>query len=202
MKTIGDVVAGIKQSGKQEDLVSFFCALNSELKWNHENHMCVTKIDVNSKINKQSFVDTVIIGNDQDIKDDIEEFALTAINSFIYFNSLDNSYIPLNKETIIENSSFVSQMIPSVIPDDNYYIDIITGKTFTYYEEYINALQNQSDYLNSNNMIKSYSTPIGKAFSDKNLDAAFINVMFYPVIIASISILLAVIYVTASLLIE
>ena len=201
MKALGEVVVSTKNSGKQEDLVNFFCALNSDLKWNHANGMCVTRIDMKSRVNGQSFVDTVKIGNSQDIRDDIEEFALTAINSFIYLNSASKDFIPFSKEAIIANQEFIEQMIPSIVPGDKYYLDIILGQTFTYYDDYIRVLKNKTGNHNSNNITKGYSTPAGRAFSDKNLDAAFINIMFYPVIISSISILLAVIYVTVGLLI-
>lgn len=201
MKALGEVVVATKKSGEQDELVNFLCALNNDLKWNHENGICVTKIDMNSRINGQSFVDIVKIANREDIRDDLEELALTAINAFVYLNFSGENFIPLTKEAIIANEEFFEPLIPSIVPGDRYYLDIVEGKVVTYYETYIKTLQNESGYGNGNYITKSYSTPAGRAFSDKNLDAAFINIMFYPVIIASISILLAVVYVTVSLLI-
>ena len=204
MKTIGEVVLNSKRNNNQDELVEFLCGLNIDLKNNHQSGRCVTKIDMTSRVEDKSisFIDIVKIGDKSDIKDDLEELAVTSINAFLFLNMTDDNFIPFNKDAIIKNKNFISTVVPKLISDDNYYIDILTGKTFGYYDDYIKVLSSNNDYGISNNIRKTYSTPAGRAFSDKNLDRAFVNIMFYPVVIASVSIFLAVIYVTVSLLIK
>ena len=204
MKRLSEIVIDAKMNNNQDELVGFFCGLNSDLKWQHSKGLCAKSIDMDTVVDdkSKSFIDTVKLGSPTDVKDDIENFALTAVNSFIYLNNTSNNFIPFSKEAIIENADFIETMIPSVVMGDRYYLDIITGKAFTYYEDYLNVLQNQAGYGNSNRMTKVYSTPAGRAFGEKRVDAAFIDIMFYPVVISAILIVLAVIYVSVTILIH
>ena len=202
MKTIGQTVLEAKENKNEEGLYSLFCGLNGDLKNNHSNHMCITKVDMTSRIdeNSKSFMDTIKVSTSQDIKDDLEEYAITYVNAFVFLNSDSNSFIPLNRNNIITNWESISFMITKATINDNYPFDILSGKAMAYYDDYIKTLDNNNGYAHSNHLSKS--TPAGRAFSDKSLDGAFVNIMFYPVVIASVSILLAVIYVTVSLLIK
>ena len=174
------------------------------MKWQHSRGMCARSIGMDTIVDEKNkaFVDKVRVGSANDIQDDIENFALTAINSFIYLNNSNNSFIPFSKEAIIDNADFIESMIPSVVMGDRYYLDVITGKASTYYEDYISVLQNQAGYGNSNRLAKVYSTPAGRAFGEKRVDAAFIDIMFYPVVVSAILILLAVIYVSITIFIH
>lgn len=206
-KTLGEIIINAKFMNDQKQVVGILCGLNSDLKIKHFKGLCTNGINVNTKINinDNSFVDMRNMSSNQDIKNDIDNLSLFAISSFVFLNSNANQFVQLNEDVVRENIDFVRGMIPSLMPGDKYYTDIIEGKVFTYYEDYINALEDQASYGNSNgignNLAKSYSTAAGRAFSDKsNYDSAFINVMFYPIIIIAILIFCFVVYVTISAL--
>lgn len=211
MKRIRDVVVDSKNFGRQDELVGFLCGLNGDLKNIHSTGKCIGGVSIDSVIDekKMSFINTSPITSSYDVKEDLESFAIVAISSFVYMNS-GEELITLNKEVILENSDFISSLVPSITIDDRYYVDTVKGEVSTYYSDYLNNLSNQVGYAsgNTNSNVKSYSysTPAGRAmardsFREKNLDRAFVDIMFYPIIVASAAILFAVIYIVITVLV-
>ena len=211
MKRISEVVVESKALGKQDELVGFLCGLNGDLKNIHSTGKCVGGVSIDTLVDEENmaFVNTRSITSSYDVKEDLESFAVVAISSFVYMNS-GEQLIPLNREVILNNADFIDSMVPSINIGDRYYTDIVKGEALTYYPDYLDSLSNQAGYgngnTNSNVKSYSYSTPAGRAmaresFREKNLDRAFVDIMFYPVIVASAAILLAVIYIAISILV-
>lgn len=204
--TLGAMVIDAKMNNDIKKTVILFCSLNDNLKKIHYKGLCTNGININTSINQNnlSFNNVRYTSNQQDYENDLYNLAIVAVSSFVFFNTDTNNFVQLNKEVIKSNAAFVSEMIPGLIPDDNYYLDIIQDKVLMYYEDYISALSNQNSIQNSsgNNMTKVYSTPVGRALDDtsSNYDAAFVNIMYYPIIVAALLIICSVIFITIYLL--
>ena len=202
-KTLKEVVVDFKLSNDYTGATNFLCGLNSDLKVKHFKGLRTIGIGVNTEVDasNNSFVNVQKIVNAQDVRDDIDNFAVFAISTFVFLSNDTNQFVLLDKNVISNNVEFIKGMVPQLVPEDRYYTDIVEGKAFTYYEDYIATMQVNNGYGNSNNLTKSYSTAAGRAFSDKsNYDAAFVNIIFYPVIIVAILIICLVVYVTINVL--
>lgn len=204
-KTLKEIVVDFKLANDYNGATAFLCGLNSDLKAKHFKGLCTDGINVNTEVDvtNKSFANTRNVITAQNVKNDIDSLAVFAISTFVFLSNDTNQFVQLNKNVIVENVDFIKGMVPELVPGDKYYTDIIEGKAFTYYEDYIAALQVNNEYgsSNSNNLAKSYSTAAGRAFSDKNnYDSAFVNIIFYPVIIAAICIISFVVYVTINIL--
>lgn len=204
-KTLGEIVVESKLSGNYEDVAVLFYELNSDMKSKHFKGLCVNSINSDTGVDlaTNSFSETRDIYDACDVRKNIEDLSLFAISSFVFLNSDVKDFVSLDRNVVADNVDFIKEMIPSLVTGDNYHTDIIEGKVFTYYEDYVMELRNSigHDRGNSNNLSKSYSTPAGRALTDKsNYDAAFVNVIFYPVLLASILIFIAVIMVIINVL--
>lgn len=206
-KTLREIIVESKVNGDYEMVAGLFYELNSDMKAKHFKGLSIKGVDVNTKIDpvNNSFSEVRKIYDAGDIKKDIDSLALFAISSFVFLNSDANQFIPLDRNVVLNHIEFVKDMVPSLVPGDSYHSDIVEGKIFTYYEDYMLELRNRMGHNvnngNSNNLAKSYSTPAGRAFAEKSgYDAAFVNVIFYPVMVAAILIVSAVIMITINIL--
>lgn len=204
-KTLKEIVIDFKLANDYNGATHFLCGLNSDLKTKHFKGLCTDGINVNTVIDvtNNSFVNVKNVVTGQNVKNDIDSLAVFAISTFVFLSNDTNQFVQLDRNVIAENVDFIKGMIPELVPGDRYYTDIIEGKAFTYYEDYVANLQVNNGYgsSNSNNLAKSYSTVAGRAFSDKNnYDSAFVNIIFYPVIIMAIFIISFVVYVSINIL--
>lgn len=206
-KTLGEAIVESKMSGNHENVAVLFYELNRNMKAHHSKGICLNGVDSNTRINSltSSFLSSRKIYDQRDVQNDIYSLSLFAISSFVYLNSDAKQLVTLDRNVLVNNIEFVKEMVPPLMPGDSYHSDIVEGKVFTYYEDYIAELNNRIDRsvsnANSNNLTKVYSTSAGRAMTDKsNYDAAFVNVIFYPVMLAACLIVSAVVMVIINII--
>lgn len=206
-KTLKEAIVESKMNGDYEQVAVLFYELNSDMKAKHFKGVCLNGVDANTKVDmvNNSFLGEKPIYDANDVRKDIDSLSLFAISSFLFLNSDSNQFIPLDRNVVVNNMDFIREMIPSLMPGDSYHCDIVEGKVFTYYEDYATELNNRinrsTGNSNSNNLAKVYSTAAGRALSDRgNYDSAFVNVIFYPVMIAAFLIVSAIVMFLVNIL--
>lgn len=74
--------------------------------------------------------------------------------------------------------------IPLMHPDDSYYREVLINDNISYYNDYLDNLKERTQgQSNQNNRVLTYSTQIGKAMTNKE-ESAFIDIVFYPLVIS------------------
>ena len=127
-------------------------------------------------------------------KQNIETLAKLAVGTYFSLPSgtfYDYSTFPT--ETLRTYFDSIESNIPTSHPDDTYYREVLMNGNMWYYNDYIKALKKQSAGKD-NSRVLSYSTPQGRAMTNKE-EAAFINVVFYPMIVTLFIIIGYMIYI-------
>ena len=132
--------------------------------------------------------------NEQLRKSNIESLAKLAVGTYFSLPSgtfYDYSCFPT--EELKNYFDSIESNIPVVYPEDSYYREVLVNGNMWYYSDYLNTIKKQAQGK-GNNRVLTYSTPQGKAMTNKE-EAAFINLAFYPIIISLFAILSYMIYI-------
>jgi hypothetical protein len=124
----------------------------------------------------------------------IETLAKLSVGTYFSLPSgtfYDYSTFPTEKLKAYFDS--IESNIPKLHPEDNYYREILINGNVLYYNEYLANLKKHSQGK-ENSRVLTYSTPQGKAMANKD-EAAFVNIVFYPIIISLFIILSYMIYI-------
>ncbi len=184
-----------------DELTIILIQLDSSLKYIHEHGYCVTNFDpkkiivINGHITPNSFRDVISYNN-------YENAATFNIFQFSKIGLL--SYNNLPPDTIMnqEHFNYLRENLDKYnqngyIPKEifEYYQEIFLNLHIDYLNNYLVKKQQEKQSNQNNNSIrKSLATDIGRAFVDKN-EAAFLQVLFIPSIIALTYLLSLFIYI-------
>ncbi|MBE6151519.1 MAG: hypothetical protein IJZ46_05300 [Bacilli bacterium] len=132
--------------------------------------------------------------NEELRKKNIESLAKLAVGTYFSLPSgtfYDYSCFPT--ENLRNYFDSIESNIPVVYPEDSYYREVLVNGNMWYYNDYLNTIKKQAQGK-GNNRVLTYSTPQGKAMTNKE-EAAFVNLAFYPIIISLFVILSYMIYI-------
>lgn len=132
--------------------------------------------------------------NEELRKKNIESLAKLAVGTYFSLPSgtfYDYSCFPT--ENLRNYFDSIESNIPVVYPEDSYYREVLVNGNMWYYNDYLNTIKKQAQGK-GNNRVLTYSTPQGKAMTNKE-EAAFVNLAFYPIIISLFVILCYMIYI-------
>ena len=132
--------------------------------------------------------------NEELRKKNIESLAKLAVGTYFSLPSgtfYDYSCFPT--ENLRNYFDSIESNIPVVYPEDSYYREVLVNGNMWYYNDYLNTIKKQSQGK-GNNRVLTYSTPQGKAMTNKE-EAAFVNLAFYPIIVSLFVILSYMIYI-------
>lgn len=194
METLGQYFSYTNDAEKVRDA---FISLDNQLKLIHERGYSV-------EINSSSIVYENGLGfsrfkkglTEEERKTNIEDLAKLALGT--YFTTpigtfSDYTHLPISY--IRDNFDAMEDSILKATNDDNYYRDVLVNGKIGYYNDYLKELKNKPQGKeNTSNRVLTYSTPEGKAMSNKE-EAAFLDLAFYPIIGTLFAILSYVIYI-------
>lgn len=133
-------------------------------------------------------------------KHNIEDLAKLAIGTYFSLpTGTFSDYTHLPNDYIRENYDVIETSILKATPNDEYYREVLVNGNIGYYNDYLVKLKQSSPAgkSNENTRILAYSTPEGRAMSKRD-DAAFIDIVFYPIIITLSIIASYMIYILVS----
>ena len=150
---------------------------------------------INNEITLSSFknkIDRLDSGyNEHGDKQDILELCAIGLCAYNHFDTFCTNkefikYVIDNLEKFFEHGS-----IPRIMQE--YYIEVFARGNVIYLNDYLlkNSYKEEGQGRN-NGMVKTKSTAIGRAFSDK--EAAYANVLVIPAIITLVYLLIVVLY--------
>ena len=179
------------------EVEEIFINLNEQLKRLHQSGYCVGELnsdtitlqdDNYSFPNQQkNFVFESIVKSHNkanDIRDNIVDLSKLAIGAYMSVEHGFCDYTALSTEYIKKNFNDISYFLPN----SNYFSSVIIDDMCFYYSDYI---QLESGNKRSNNYQKTKANNYGKMYAYED-DAAFIQIVFYPVILISIITVFAV----------
>jgi len=122
---------------------------------------------------------------EQQKKSNIEDLAKLAIGTYFSLpTGTFSDYTHLPNDYIKENFSFIEASILKSTENDEYYKEVLVHGKVEYYNDYLKNLKRAQPQgkNNNNSKVLSYYTPEGKAMVKD--EAAFINIIFYPILIS------------------
>ena len=180
------------------EIEQIFVSLDRQLKYLHKNGYCVNELNSDSILlekNKFSSHDNYSVfmfasigkigDKERDVYDNILSLSKLAIGSFISPETGFCDYSQLSTDYIRKYFEEISLFIPN----QNYFSNVIMKGDCTYYSDYIKKLSQENG---KNNAIqKRKANEYGKMYVPED-NAAFIQIVFYPVILISIITIIAV----------
>ncbi len=165
-----------------EAISNIFYQLDSQLKYFHQRNYHIKGINSDTIVHDNGNFIFTSIEKSQDIvsdrHEDIINLSKLAIGTYI---SIETGFCDYTNLDIDYVKSYFGEL-KWLINDSEYYEDVIMNNdTSTYYVDYVQSL-NHSTKGNSRQIVKA--TPQGKLYSyDDQEDAAFVKIMFYPIMI-------------------
>jgi len=126
--------------------------------------------------------------------ENIESLSKLAVGT--YFSLPSGTFYDYSKfptDSLRSYFDSIESNIPIISSNDNYYREVLMNGNMWYYSDYLNHLNKQAQGK-GNNRVLTYSTPQGKAMTNKE-EAAFINIAFYPIIVSLFIVLSYMIYI-------
>ena len=130
-------------------------------------------------------------------KSNIEDLAKLAIGTYFSIpTGTFSDYTHLPNDYIMENFNIIETSIQKAMPNDEYYREVLVNANIGYYNDYLRNLKRTTPQgkANESSRVLNYATPQGKAMTN-NDEAAFINIVFYPLIMTLTAILSYMIYI-------
>lgn len=128
-------------------------------------------------------------------KANIEDLAKLAIGTYFSIpTGTFSDYTHLPNDYIRENFDFFESSIPKVSSNDSYYREVLVDGKTMYYSDYLSKLKVSTGKSNENARVLNYSTPQGRAMSQKD-EAAFVDLAFYPILLTITIIISYMIYI-------
>lgn len=191
---------------KDCDLSDIFYQLSRKMKVIHQNGMYVPVINSEHIVFDNDFsFDNIKLSLDfiSDKKDNIQSLAKVFIGAFLSLGTEFYDLSQVNNNWLLEHLDEISSTITAdSYPKDYFEAVLLNGKD-NYYCDYLEKLKNSSELNNSLAYKKVLSNAGSKYYQDQSeIDTsaiekkvAFINYLFYPVLILSIFIVCFVIYI-------
>lgn len=209
---IGDTVETLKQYfsyNKDCDLPDIFFQLSRKMKIIHQNGMYVPVVDSDHIIvdNGFSFNDMSLSSDFvNDKKRNIEKLAKIFIGAFL---SLETGFYDLsqvNDNWLLEHLDEINDTITADSYPRDYFDAVLLTHEDDYYCDYVEKIKNTSSLSNTLAYRKVLSSAGSKYYQDQSempvstieKKSAFINYLFYPILILSIVIVCFVIYICFS----
>lgn len=179
------------------EINEIFVNLDRQLKYLHQRGYCVSDLSSDSIIlesnkfsspdNQNVFMFSSITRTNNSVKDysdNVEALSKIAIGAFMSVENGFCDYSQLSTEYIRKYFGEISMYLPN----SEYFAKIIQDGDISYYSDYIQMTTGNS---RNNTIQKRKVTEYGKMYVPEE-DAAFIQIVFYPVIIISIITVIAV----------
>ena len=194
METLGQYFS---YNNDPEVIRDSFISLDNQLKLIHERGYSV-------EISSSSIVYENGLGfsrfskglTEEERRNNIEDLAKLAVGT--YFSTPTGSfsdYTHLPNDYIKENFDIMETSILKASRDDNYYRDVLVNGKTEYYNDYLKRISDKKvGRENSNSRVLTYSTPEGRAMSNKE-ESAFLDLAFYPIIATLFAIVTYAIYI-------
>ena len=181
-----------------DEINQIFINLDKQMKYLHQKGYCILDLNsdtillesdkANSNIDQNSFMFSSIIrstNRDQDFSNNIVDLTKLAIGAFI---SVENGFCDYSQLSTNYIKRYFGE-IAFYLPNKEYFANIIVENKMSYYSDYVQA---KSDKNRNNTIQKTKANEYGKMYSGEE-ESAFIQLVFYPVIIISIITIIAVI---------
>lgn len=179
-----------------DDTRNTFINLYQQLKKIHEDGFAVADISAQSIVHDQDgFKFSRFDKLDEDKKrDNIESLCKLAVGTYFSLPTgtfFDYSHFP----TSYVKDNF--EIMATSLPDSDYYRDVLVNGHIWYYNDYLKEVSKKADQGkgNSNARVLGYSTPEGRAMTNKQDEAAFINIVFYPILVTLAVVLGYMVYI-------
>lgn len=174
-----------------------FVNLDRQLKYLHQNGYYVSELNsdtivfesdkYSSNQNQGTFMFTSIAKSNNsnvDFTNNILDLSKLAIGAYI---STENGFCDYSRLSTDYIKKYFKE-ISIYLPNSEYFSNVLIDNNFDYYNDYI---QMSSGNSRSNSMQKTKVNEYGKMYVSED-NAAFIQIVFYPVIIISIITIIAV----------
>lgn len=186
-----------------------FYSLYRQLEIIHENNMFVPNIDASHilvddgfKFDTMSFSSNIDLDRRKNIVALTKLFLGTALSletGFMDFSSIDT-------QSLVSNLDMVAQNMSSDLFPNDYFFSVLHDGENIYYNDYLDRQREEAE-LNSRSRVDAYKKVLSNAGSKLYEDqaslsnedgysnkSAFINLLFYPVLISCLVIVVFVIY--------
>lgn len=132
---------------------------------------------------------------EEERKANIEDLAKLAIGTYFSIpTGTFSDYTHLPSDYLRENFDFFESSIPKVSSNDSYYREVLVDGKVMYYSDYLSKLKVTPGKSNENARVLNYSTPQGRAMTQKD-EAAFVDLAFYPILLTITIIISYMIYI-------
>lgn len=132
---------------------------------------------------------------EEERKANIEDLAKLAIGTYFSIpTGTFSDYTHLPNDYLRENFDFFESSIPKVSSNDSYYREVLVDGKVMYYSDYLSKLKVTPGKSNENARVLNYSTPQGRAMTQKD-EAAFVDLAFYPILLTITIIISYMIYI-------
>lgn len=191
METLGQYFS---YNSDPEKIREIFINLDEQLKIIHSRGFAV-EINSSSIVYENGFgFSRFVNGLNEDMRrKNIEDLAKLAVGAYFSLpTGTFSDYTHLPTDYVKNNFDVMEGSIYKMSKNDNYYRDVFNGNV-GYYCDYLKTLKDNS-VGKDNSRVLAYSTAAGRAMTDKE-NAAFIDLVFYPVIGTLTAILGYMIYI-------
>lgn len=179
------------------NIEKIFIDLDNQLKYIHSQGFCVSELNSDSIIMEESYNSSYMglpkfsfssisrFGDvAKDVSNNITDLSKLAIGAYI---SVENGFCDYSQLS----TNYIKQYFNEILfylPNASYFKGVMIDNDISYYNDYI---QMNSGNSKSDSRQKSYTNAYGKMYTPDD-DAAFIQLVFYPVIIISVITVIAV----------
>ena len=178
---------------KDSDLIDdIFLKLDNQMKYLHGKGYFVSELNSDTILLDESYDEPAFVfsaiskssNKEQDFKKNIVDLSKLAIGAFI---SSENGFCDYTKMSDNYIKRYFNE-ISYYLPHPNYFESVLVEGRAGYYSDYVRI---QGENSKSNSMVKTKTNEYGKLYAS-NEEAAFIKIVFYPVVIICIITVIAV----------
>lgn len=178
---------------KDSDLIDdIFLKLDNQMKYLHGKGYFVSELNSDTILLDESYDEPAFVfsaiskssNKEQNFKKNIVDLSKLAIGAFI---SSENGFCDYTKMSDNYLKRYFNE-ISYYLPHPNYFESVLVEGRFSYYSDYVRS---QGGNSKSNSMVKTKTNEYGKLYAS-NEEAAFIKIVFYPVVIICIITVIAV----------
>lgn len=184
-----------------QDLLDIFLDLDYKLSVVHNSGYIVDNLNSDNIVYEEGFNFSSSslrhIFTDEAKRKNIRDLAKLNIGAQISIQSGFSDFTVIDTSVIVDNFDAVSSSLVTATQGDDYLKTVLLkGSDGIYYNDYLVNLRKENQAAGvgmSNSLVKVKSTEAGRAMALDDKDAAFVNVVFYPILIVLIIISVAVI---------
>lgn len=184
-----------------QDLLDIFLDLDYKLSVVHNSGYIVDNLNSDNIVYEEGFNFSSSslrnIFTDEAKRKNIRDLAKLNIGAQISIQSGFSDFTVIDTSVIVDNFDAISSSLVTATQGDDYLKTVLLkGSDGIYYNDYLFNLRKENQAAGvgmSNSLVKVKSTEAGRAMALDDKDAAFVNVVFYPILIVLIIISVAVI---------